>query len=234
MSRVDREVEPMLEFEKTVPSAAQDGTPVVVLLHGRGSDERDLLGLARYLPEDVALVTPRAPFPAAPWGYGPGWAWYRFLGGDRPEPESFEAAQQALDTFLVGLPSLLPFAPGPLALGGFSQGGTMSLAYALRNPGRVPLVLNFSGFLPDHPSVSATARTVEGTRFFWGHGVADPAIPFALAREGRAALRAAGAELAAHDYPIGHGIHPKELDDAVAWLRGGFGSPATGGAPEHE
>jgi phospholipase/carboxylesterase len=209
----------MLKYEIEAPEGVADGAPLVVLLHGRGSDRFDLMGLRSHLPAEAMVVTPEAPFPGGPWGYGAGWAWYRFLERDRPEPESFERAQEALGAFLEELPSRLPAVPGELALGGFSQGGTMSLAHALRHPGRVPRVLNFSGVLADHPSVGATPETVAGTRVFWGHGVQDPAIPFALAREGRAKLEAAGADLVARDYPIGHWIDPREMADAVAWLR---------------
>lgn len=208
----------MLHFEQYIPPEARDGAPVIVLLHGRGSDETDLLGLQRGLPPEAMVVTPRAPFPGAPWGYGPGWAWYRFLGRNRPEAESFERSQQELDAFLDALPGLLPVTPGRVVLGGFSQGGTMSVAHALRNPGKAPLVMNFSGFLADHPSLRVAPETVEGTSFFWGHGTQDPSISFALAVEGRAALRDAGAELEARDYGIGHWIDPQELQDAVDWM----------------
>lgn len=212
----------MLDHDLHVPSDARDGAPLIVLLHGRGSDEDDLMGLAPHLPAGAIVAAPRAPFPGAPWGYGPGWAWYRFLGRNRPEPESFAESQRELGTFLDALPQELPVKPGPLVLGGFSQGGTMSLAYALGQPGRVPMVLNFSGFLADHPDVSATPESVAGTRIFWGHGTQDPNIPFALAEEGRATLRSAGAELEARDYGIGHWIDPRELQDANAWIQHGL------------
>jgi len=207
-----------LPFERIVPPGAADGAPLLVLLHGRGSNRHDLLGLGPHLGADAVVVTPEAPFPGMPWGYGPGSAWYRFLGGTRPEPESFEQSQVALGEFLAALPDRLPVRTGTLVLGGFSQGGTMSIAHALRNPGTVPLALNLSGFLADHPSVHATPETVRGTRFFWGHGTMDPAIPFAMAQEGRAVLRAAGAELEARDYPIGHMVAADEARDVRQWI----------------
>ncbi|HEX2205208.1 MAG TPA: alpha/beta fold hydrolase [Longimicrobium sp.] len=208
----------MLKYEQAIPQNARDGAALVVLMHGRGSDRFDLLGLAPRLAPDAVVVTPEAPFPGMPWGYGPGSAWYRFLGRNRPEPESFEEAQRELAAFLDELPRHLPVRTGELVLGGFSQGGTMALAYALRNPGAAPRVMNFSGFLADHPSVAATPESVRGTRFFWGHGTMDPSIPFDLAVEGRALLRGAGADLDARDYPIGHGISPDEAADARGWL----------------
>lgn len=208
----------MLQYQIAVPEQVREGAPLIVLLHGRGSHMGDLMGLQPYLPQSAILVAPQAPFPGLPWGYGPGWAWYRFLGENRPEPESFETSQQQLQEFLRELPAKLSVKPGPLVLGGFSQGGTMALAYALRNPGQVAHVINFSGFLASHPSVEATPEAVRGTRFFWGHGVADPAISFGLAEEGRSLLKAAGADLTEGTYQMGHSISNEELQDVVRWL----------------
>jgi phospholipase/carboxylesterase len=209
----------MLSYELAVPDGARDGAPLVVLMHGRGADRFDLLGLAPEIAPGAVVVTPQAPWPGMPWGYGPGWAWYRFLGGNRPEPESFAAAQRELAAFLGEVREILPLRTGPLVLGGFSQGGVMAMAYALGHPGEVPLVVNFSGFLADHPGVRPSPDAVAGTRFFWGHGTLDPMIPFDLALDGRKRLLDAGADLTARDYPIGHGISPEEARDARAWLQ---------------
>ena len=89
----------MLDYGHHFPADAKDGDPVVLLLHGRGSDKDDLLGLVPHLPANALIVTPQAPFPGAQWGYGGGWAWYRFLSGTTPEPESFVAGQAALAEF---------------------------------------------------------------------------------------------------------------------------------------
>ena len=94
----------------------------------------------------------------------------------------------------------------------------MAVAYALSRQGTVSRVVNLSGFVPLHPQVTVSPATVEGTRFFWGHGTSDPAIPFALAERGRAALRAAGADITTFDYEMDHGISPAELRDLSDWL----------------
>ena len=212
----------MLQYEVANEDARASGT-ILVLLHGRGANRHDLLTLARKLPGRV-VVSPEAPFPAAPWGYGTGSAWYRFLGRNKPEPESFESSLARLHEFLTALPRELGLDAPHIDLGGFSQGGTLSLAYALTHPGVIPHVLNFSGFLADHPLVQATAETVRGSRFFWGHGTADANIPFALAIEGRAALESAGAELVSADYNIGHWIDAEEISDALGFLNADRGS----------
>ncbi len=196
-----------------------DSGPVLVLLHGRGSDERDLFPLGRMLHPDATTVSIRAPFDAAPWGYGPGFAWYRFLGGATPESASFEQGQDALAAYLDKLPTLLGRASMPLLLGGFSQGGTSSLAYMMRNPGRVLGVMVFSGFLAEHPSVTATKARVGRTPIFWGHGTSDPAIPYDVAEAGWKQLEAAGANVETHTYRgMPHTISEEELRDAATWL----------------
>ena len=208
----------ILEHDVYAPPGVADGARVIVMLHGRGADRHDLAPLRAHLPQDSVFVVAQAPFPGAAWGYGGGWAWYRFIADDRPEPESFRESQQALGDFIRHLPRALPVRPGPLVLGGFSQGGTMSLAFALAHPGSVARAVNLSGFLADHPDVDAGAAADAGTRYFWGHGTMDPAIPFDLAVRGRAALRAAGADLESRDYEMGHAISPEELRDLTAWL----------------
>ncbi len=192
--------------------------PVILLLHGRGSDERDLFPLGRELHPTATVVSVRAPFPGAPWGYGGGWAWYQFMGGTAPEPESFVAGQEALDAFIRDeLPEKLGHTPTQLVVGGFSQGGTSSLAHTLRNPGSVAGVMVFSGFLADHPSIDV-AR-IGTTPVWWGHGTEDTAIGFDMAEAGWAALTAASAALTTVTRTgKGHSIDAVELASAREWL----------------
>jgi phospholipase/carboxylesterase len=209
----------MLAFNRWLPDDARNGLPVLVLLHGRGSHRGDLQALRPHLPPGWALVTPQGPHPGHVWGYGPGWAWYRYLEEDRVDAATLEHSLGELSAFVQDLPTHLGVEPGRVAIGGFSQGGTISLAWALRNAGEVP-VLNFSGFLIDSPIVPTEAAAVRGARVFWGHGRRDSAIPFELAEKGRGTLRAGGALLDAHDYEIGHWIAPEEIEDAMRFLAG--------------
>lgn len=210
-----------LGYQVKAPDRARTGSTVAVLLHGRGSDEADLQGLAPLLPEDWALVTPQAPFPGASWGYGAGYAWYRYLEEDRVAGDTLRDSLGKLDDFLVEVPDLVGFQPGRLVLGGFSQGGTISLAYAISRPGSVAAALNFSGFLPSAVELDETGASPPPTPIFWGHGTGDPAIPISLAERGRGRLRRAGAELVARDYRIGHWIVSEEVADAVAMVGDG-------------
>jgi predicted esterase len=214
-----------LDYDLSLPEDAGDGTTVAVLLHGRGSHKGDLQALGPVLPEDWAIVTPQAPFPGVEWGYGPGWAWYRYVAENRLVEETLDRSLTLLDGFLAGLPGVLGFDPGPIVLGGFSQGGTTSVAYALTRPGTVAAALNLSGFVAASLELPSGEAAVSATPVFWGHGRRDPNIPFDMAISGRRALTEAGVPLVAMDYPIGHWILPDEIHDAVAMVRSVTGGP---------
>ena len=210
-----------LDFERSGPAdASADGT-VAVLLHGRGSDKHDLQGLRPHLPPEWVLITPQAPFPGAAWGYGGGGAWYRYKQDDEVWVDTLRESLARLDAFLTELPGTLGFEPVRLVLGGFSQGGTVSLAYALSRPGAVAAALNFSGFLAATVDLDESGAAPPDTPIFWGHGVGDPAIPIGLAEKGRSRLRRAGAKVVDRDYRIGHWIAEEEVADAVAMVENG-------------
>ena len=211
----------MLVFNKYVPDYAGDGLTVHVLLHGRGSHRGDLQALRPHIPPDWGLVTPQAPHPGHPWGYGPGWAWYRYLEEDQVDPGSLEKGLDQLTLFMADLPAQLGLQPGRVVLGGFSQGATTSLAWALANPTRVSDVLVFSGFLVASPPILARGKAAPDIRAFWGHGTRDPSIPLVMADRGRQRLLEAGADLETKNYEIGHWIAPEEISDAMAFLTAG-------------
>src|SRR5690606_22797255 len=112
--------------------------------------------------------------------------------------------------------------PGtPLVVGGFSQGGTSSLAWGLGHPGRARGLLIFSGFLADHPDVTLMPDSVAAPPIWWGHGPRDPAIPLVLAEAGSEALREAGAPLATfRDGGVGRTIARGGRDAARRLLDG--------------
>ena len=233
----------MLEHLIRIGTERGPESPTVVLLHGRGSDMHDLFSLAPSFPADWNVVSVQAPFPGMPWGYGPGWAWYRYLAADRVVDETLKESLHALDEVLAALPDLVGGGEaggepgggaggdvggsvGDILLGGFSQGGTTSLAFALTRPGVVSGVLNFSGFLVDSPLVGVDDPP-GSLPIFWGHGQMDPAIPYSLALKGRERLAAAGIEVETADHNGGHFITPQELEAAVAWV----GQRASGTTP---
>ncbi len=207
-----------LEYDLSLPKGTRVADTVAVLLHGRGSHKGDLQGLAPLLPSNWALVTPQAPFVGAPWGYGPGWAWYRHAGENRLIEDTLTSSMASLDDFLRALPELLEFTPKSLILGGFSQGGTTSLSYAMTRPGVVDAVWNFSGFVHAGLTLPSGERAKTATPIFWGHGRQDTVIPHSIAVSGQKALTEAGVSFTDAVYDIGHWIVDDEVKRALEFV----------------
>ncbi len=194
------------------------GTPegVLVLHHGRGSDDHDLLGLADLLDPDRRLhvATPRAPLQLPGW---PGYHWYVVPRVGFPEPESFEASRLELAAFHDDLLERTGLGPERLVLGGFSQGTVMSWALALSPERPAPAgVLALSGFVPTVPAWEPSFRPP--TRAFIAHGTQDPVIGVDFGRDAAARATGAGLDVEAHEFPGAHNVDPRQLPLMARWL----------------
>jgi phospholipase/carboxylesterase len=181
----------------------------LVLVHGRGANEYDLLGLLDELDPERRLhgYCPRGPLSLPPGGAH----WYMVPRVGYPDPASFAAGYAALADFLDSLPH------ETIALGGFSQGAVMSYAAGLgEGRPRPAALLAFSGFIP----------TVEGWELGegpWppvavGHGTYDPVIPVQFAHELRDTLVGAGATVLYRESAMEHAIDPGFVADLQGWL----------------
>jgi len=183
--------------------------PLVVLMHGRGSHEHDLAGLFPLLPAAFHYASPRAPLDFA----GGGFSWFAAGPPGSPPVESVEASVTAV---LEWLDHLAP--SGPVAVGGFSQGGAMATHLMRHAPERFFAFVNLSGFIvPGDAPADERLRTLQPP-VFWGRDVADPVI----AQE---AMRRTAEWLPAHStltervYPgIGHSISREEVAHVSAFL----------------
>ena len=206
--------------------AAGDAAGLLVLHHGRGSDERDLLGLADVLDRQRRLhvVTPRAPLQLG----GAGYHWYVVPRVGHPDHDTFHAAYRGLAAFHDELWERTGIAPERTVFGGFSMGSVMSYALGLGADRPAPAgILAFSGFVPvvDGWQPSLADRT--GTRAFVAHGRRDPIMEVGFARRASELLTAGGLDVEYHESDAGHHIDPAHVPAAVAWLDGTL---VTGGA----
>jgi phospholipase/carboxylesterase len=219
-------MEPPLHFLARSPTAGRDG--LLVLHHGRGTDERDLLGLADALDPERRLhvVTPRAPL-ALPGS--PGYHWYLVPRVGYPDHDTFHAARGALAELHDALWEQTGIDPSRTVLGGFSMGAVMSYAMAL-GADRPPVagVLAFGGFVPVVEGWEPAFEGRQGTRAFVAHGTRDPIIEIGFARGARELLEAGGLEVEYHESEIGHQIDPAHLRHAGEWL-GRTLAPLAGG-----
>jgi phospholipase/carboxylesterase len=201
-----------------VREAAGEPEGALILFHGRGADEHDLVPLLDVLDPERRFVglTPRGPLSLPPGGAH----WYAVREIGYPDPSTFLPTYALVGEWLDGL----GFPPERTILGGFSQGAVMSYAMSLGHGRPRPAsVLALSGFVP----------TVEGfeldldpplPRYAIGHGTLDPVIRVEWGRRARTLLEEAGAEVRYAEYPLPHAIHPGFLLQVRDWLTHRVGS----------
>ena len=207
----------MAELVHAERLARGEAAGLLVLHHGRGADELDLLPLADALDPERRLhvAAPRAPLvlPGAP-----GHHWYLVPRVGHPDPDTFRAAYEAVAGFHDELWQRFELAPDRTVLGGFSMGSVVSYSLGLGPDRPAPAgILAFSGFVP----------TVEGwepqiprdTAVFIAHGRADPVIEVEFARTARRLLEGSGMDVDYHESNGGHSIDPLTLRLAANWLR---------------
>jgi len=200
----------------------QDGgarPPLLLLLHGVGSHEEDLLGLAPYLDPRFLIVSARGPITIAPGMY----AWFQVvLDPMHPviNPEQAESSRRAIIRFLGEAVEAYGADRGRVFLMGFSQGAIMSLSVALTEPAAVAGVVAMSGrLLPEVLPLLPPPDALRGLAILLQHGTADQVLPIHHGRSARDRLAALPLDLTYREYAMGHQVSEESLADAAAWLR---------------
>jgi phospholipase/carboxylesterase len=192
---------------------------LLVLMHGVGSNEEDLFGLAGQVPPQFHVISLRAPFVLGPQAY----AWFQFSvspDGSRQIHAAQEAASRdAIARTVQAASRRLGIPPARVVLGGFSQGGIMSLSLLLTQPEllQAALVMH-SRLLPEIAPLAAPAGALEGKQLWVSHGAQDMVIPLANAHAIRAHAQGLPLSLRYAEFPGGHEIRPAELAQAMDWL----------------
>ncbi|MEQ4518046.1 serine esterase [Pseudarthrobacter sp. B907] len=192
--------------------SADPAAPLVVLLHGRGSNETEILGLAERLPSGPAYAAVRAPI-----AEGGGYAWFANRGIGRPVAESLDST---MSWFRTWLDAVAP-AGRPVVLVGFSGGAAFAGGLLLADPARFAGAAILYGTLPFDAGVPVTAGQLAGVPVFVAHGEQDRVIPpELLARTWQYLQAESGAAAHSRRDPGGHGITGQTLAELDAWIRG--------------
>ena len=202
------------------PKTPAEKSPVVFMLHGYGSNEQDLFSFASELPEDLFIISLRAPVALQPSGFG----WFEIywnstsgkFGDDQQALESREAIVKFIDQALEAY----PIDAKRVTLVGFSQGTMLSLAVALSYPEKVKNVIGLSGFLlPDLLLTSYKEKDFSHLSIYTSHGTLDQVIPIDWAKATKPFLDDLGIENTYSEFPVGHGVAPQNFMELVAWLK---------------
>lgn len=195
--------------------SAADRHPAMILLHGRGSDEEDLLGIAPMLDQRFLVISVRAPYQFPNGGF----TWYDLEQGGPPDLSMFNESYRKLSVFLDDVIAGYPIDPSRVILFGFSMGTVMSFALGLTRPEKIRAVAANSGYLPEVPSLTYRWQELARTEFFITHGTEDPIIPIALARRARELLATSNASVTYKEYPMPHTLGDRALADVLAWTK---------------
>ncbi len=209
----------MLAGPRFGPVSGNQARQLVILLHGRGANGDDLIGLAPHLAQalpDAAFVSPNAPHDC---DIGFGYQW--FAGGPDSDPESrlgqIRETAELVNAFIDDELAKHHLSNDRLALVGFSQGTMMALFVAPRRENPCAGVMGFSGRLESPDALEREVKCRPPVVLV--HGDADPVLPANMMTDAAAALTASGFEVSAHLRPrLGHGIDDEGLRIGVAFL----------------
>ena len=198
--------------------AAAEPEGALVLLHGRGADERDLFPLLDMLDPERRLLgaTARGPLSLPPGGAH----WYVVQRVGYPDPQTFHSTYPELAAWLDGMLAEHGIPPERTILGGVSQGSVMSYALGLGPDRPRPAgIMALSGFLPTVEGFELELSRAKGLPVAIGHGTHDPVISVEFGRDARDRLTAAGADVTYRESPMPHTIDPQFLRELQeTWL----------------
>lgn len=208
-----------LEYKIREPKIKLDKNPLLVLLHGYGSNEEDLFSFATELPDEYYIISARAPYNMQ---YG-AYAWYAInFDADQNKFSDHEQAKISRDLiarFIDELIQTYPIDAKNVTLVGFSQGSILSYAIALSHPDKVQRVVALSGYVSE-PILEENYLRNDFTKLkiFHSHGTVDQVIPVEWARKTKPFLDKLGIHSTYIEYPVGHGVAPQNFYDFKNWL----------------
>ena len=208
----------VLNYLVKEPKVKSDIPPVVFLLHGIGSNEKDLFSLADYLPANFLVISVRAPYSLG----GDGYAWYH-ADFSTPKPvfnkEEAEKSRNTIIQFISELKTQYPFDERQIYLLGFSQGAIMSYSVGLTKPDLVKGIAIMSGRLLENvkPLIVANDQ-LKQLNIFISHGTNDPVLNLQDARDAVAYLKTLKLNPTYKEYIAGHAINEEMLTDVKNWL----------------
>lgn len=202
------------------PSSLQEGKPpVLFMFHGYGSNEEDLYSFAPELPEQLCVISVRAPYPMEPFGH----AWYAINfdaeKGKWSDDEQAILSRDKIMAFIDEACEAYGLDENRITLLGFSQGTILSYAVALSFPEKIKNVVALSGYINQNIITEEyTDKNHENLRIYASHGQVDQVIPPEWAQRTPKFLNGLGIEHVYEEFPVGHGVAPQNFYSFKKWL----------------
>ncbi|QYA26591.1 alpha/beta fold hydrolase [Gramella sp. MT6] len=202
------------------PKIKSDKSPVLIMLHGYGSDENDLISFAGELPDDLFIISAKAPYSMQPYGN----AWYEIHwdNNDGKFSDDVQAitSRETIRDFIDEVIKNYPVDAKNVNLLGFSQGSILSYAVALSYPEKIKNVVALSGYVNQGILKEGYEKNdFSGLDFYCSHGSVDQVIPVDWARKTKPFLDNLGIKNSYSEFPVGHGVAPQNFFELKEWLK---------------
>jgi phospholipase/carboxylesterase len=208
-----------LKYIVKKPAVINENTSLLILLHGYGSNEEDLFSFASELPSDLLIVSARA---IQELGFG-SYAWFTIHFNNTQDkfsdiPEAIKA-RDTIYKFIQEIQEKYAIKPQKTFLLGFSQGAFLSYSVALNYPEIVQKIIVLSGYVNEE-LLPAKLKEIDYSSldFFISHGTVDQVIPLEWAKSGQILLQELNIKNSFQEYPVGHGVAPKNFFDFKKWI----------------
>jgi phospholipase/carboxylesterase len=210
--------EPSLHYLVRQPKIKMNKPPLIILLHGVGSNEQNMFSFADALPDKFKVISARGPLTFGNGSY----AWFQVQFGPKGSvinEEQAENARKEIIRFIDDLTTVEEFDPNQVYLMGFSQGGIMSYSVALTEPEKVKGIAVMSGrLLPEIKPLVVSEDRLKKVKIFVSHGKQDPVLKYGYAEDAVAYLKSMELQPDFHTYDEVHTINKQMLVDVVSWL----------------
>lgn len=202
------------------PKTESAKAPALILLHGYGSDENDLFSFAEELPDELFIISAKAPYTMQPFGN----AWYaiHWDNNDGKFSDDLQAikSRDLIVDFIDEIIENYPVDPENINLLGFSQGSILSYAVALSYPNKINNVIALSGYVNQGILKEGFENNdFSKLDFYCSHGSVDQVIPVEWARKTKPFLDKLNIKNAYSEFPVGHGVAPQNFFELKDWLK---------------
>jgi len=199
------------------PKTTQENPPLLILLHGYGSNEQDLFSFAEELPDEFLIVSAQAPHSM---GFG-GYAWYAINFDDvNGKFSDLDQARESIDkiaSFIDEIQAKYNTNPEKTFLLGFSQGAILSYGLSFLYPNKVPFIVALSGYINMDLLPKEISKDIK-TEYYASHGSVDQVLPVAWARNSKPFLENLNIDCVYEEYPVGHGVAPQNFYSFKSWI----------------
>jgi phospholipase/carboxylesterase len=200
------------------PKTTQQHPPLLVLLHGYGSNEEDLFSFAEELPDEFLIISAQAPYDM---GYG-SYAWYAInFDASNEKFSDLEQAKTSVDTiahFIDNIQEKYQTNPNKTFVLGFSQGAILSYALSFFYPNKIQHVVALSGYINMDLLPDEMPKNIQ-TDYYASHGTVDQVLPVTWARNTKPFLEKLNLDCEYSEYPVGHGVAPQNFYSLLAWIQ---------------